>query len=691
MDLLQSDLDLTSDAAEDVFQRPAPPAEEVPPQPNAEADAEDSDPPQVRADQIETNEYLRTPLTIPPGVLAPLVTTIPFNNELLDYGSRSQIIAGVSFGDDRSTNLRYSGLAHFNQNVASETGPDNRTTLTQRQSVLFARDTLQERRLAISFGEPVRILGQDIQLSLTGSCLDPSVDEICTYTPGLATDNASIDAATQLPTRFEQTSNFGDVVAPETLAAMQAPGFQQGTEAQRIGIDLQFPQVAILPGNSRSNMTEVIRDEQFTTTPAVGYATVSQIVQANATEAALARNIRGPAVVFDSDQPITNIVLAALALTLPEIRASVPSTDAPANQNVNLNLFNAANNTRLPTDSFTLYQAGVGYADTPVEPLESSHDRPRANFNAVWLGLSPVTERSYEEGFAFTPLGERVQTLAAGGEGGGGDIPDLTSLVGGTTFNVDTVDNVYVQNYINLYEQDALNLVTFEQRDQIRYYPHLSFSGNITGAYDTFRYYLGTIAGEQIQAYGGLDYQGRTDGNWYYRAGAIGFINPNYDRYSNLSGGIAKRFDFNENHNLTLGGSFNWALDQDTSLGDIEQTGEGSDVTLQARMNLGQVSVGATQVLGGILPHSQATRTVFDTSVRLGEDVTLSGFWAPFDDAVSAPVFGLLADIRFRLGEVEPGLIVSWQNTRYEYGQDPFGNDLTTTGDLFEVLLRMNW
>ena len=633
----------------------------------------------------------KDPVVIPPGVLDPLATTIPFNSDVLEYDNQATLASGVNFGDDRSTNLRYAGSVDLSPRVESHTTADNIAVLEQRQGVVFFQDTLQERRLSISLGDPITFLGQDIQLSLTGSCLDPAVGEICTFTPGLATDNDSIDPVTQLPTRFEQYSNFGDVVDPATLEAIQAPGFQRGTEEQQIGLDLRFPQIAVLPGNSQATDTEILRDEQFVTTPAVGYATVSQVVQANANEAVIARTIRGPAVVFDADQPVTNILLAALALALPEVRGTLTPTEAPANPNVNLSLFNAANNIRLPLDSLTLYHAGSGYAATPSESLESSRDRPPARFNGVWLGLSPVTERSYEERFEVVPIGDRVQTLAAGGEGGGGDTAEVIALVDGEQFGVNTIDNIYTQNYVNLYEQDAFRLYTFEQTDRIHYYPHLSFSGNITRAYDTLRYYVGTIAGETIQAYGGVDYQAHTDDGWYYQVGGIGFLNPNYDRYSNLSGGLAKQFAFNDNQNLTLGASFNWALDQDTSLGDIEQTGEGSDITLQARLNLGQVSLGATQVLGDILPNSQATRTVLDTAVRLGENVTLAGFWAPFDNATSAPVVGLTADIDFDIGDVNPGLIVSWENSRYNYGEGPDGSELTTTGDVFEVLLRMRW
>ena len=632
-----------------------------------------------------------TTVPVPPGVLSPVVTTIPFDQVALDYGTRAQIITGISFGSDRSTNLHYSGFINFNQTVESSSGPGNRTTLTQRQQVLSIRDLPQERRLTISIWEPLTLLSQDIQFSLTGSCLDPEVGDICTYTPGLVTDETSIEPSTQLPTRFEQTSNFGDVVLPETLAAIQAPGFQRGTDIQEIGVDLRLPNIGILPNLDAANGIEIQREETFATTSALGYTTVNQTVQANATEAALARTIRGPVVILDPDQSVLNIVLAALALVLPERQVMVAATEEPANPAINLRLFNAANNTRLPSASLTLYQAGTGHATTPSDASEEPQDEARAHFHSIWLGLSPVTERYLEQTTNVSPLGERTVMLAAGGEGGGREAATLTSLVDGQAFDVNLIDNIYTQNYITLYQQDIFNQVNVEQIERIHYYPHLSFSGNNTGTYNSFRYYAGTIMGPSIQTYGGLDYQEYTDGGLFYRTGAIGVINPNYDRYSNLWGEVNQQIALPGANSLTMGTGFNWAIDQDTTIGDIEQRGEGSKIFARARLTSGSVSLGATQTLGNLLPNSQPTRTVLDTSIRIGDSIALTGFWAPFSVTTSEPVLGALADITFRLGRITPNLQFSWTNQQFNYGKDHSGSQLTTTSNTFGLSFRMRW
>ena len=159
-------------------------------------------------------------------------------------------------------------------------------------------------------------------------------------------------------------------------------------------------------------------------------------------------------------------------------------------------------------------------------------------------------------GLAWCPFAIECRPWPPGEKGGGGQSAEVIALVNGEQFDISNIDNLYTQNYVNLYEQDALSTYTFEQTDRIHYYPHLSFGGNITRAYDRFQYYAGTIAGDSLQVYGGLDYQGHTDDGWYYQAGGIGFLNPNYDRYSNLSGSVAKQFRLSNANSMVLGASF---------------------------------------------------------------------------------------------------------------------------------------
>ncbi|MGG6238123.1 hypothetical protein ACQ4N7_05740 [Nodosilinea sp. AN01ver1] len=647
-----------------------------------------SDAPVAPVTELEHRPQGALPTAIEPGALSPVVTSIPIDGELIEAGQTGQAAVGVRLGGDRSTNLGFAGRAVFDRTLESSTTAGNITVLRQSQRLLRGQTVLRQRQLSITRQDPVTVLGQQIQTTLLADCLDGS-GAVCTFTPGLVTDRDRIDPDTLQPTQIDQTSNVGDVVSPASLAAIQAPGFQGGAEGQALGLDLYFPNTTTLAGNGRAAGGTAQRYEQFDTVPAIAYSELLQTVVANANQAALARTIRGPAVVLDADQPVVNLALAAIALLLPEVQPFVPNSAAPSNPNLNQGLFFAANNTRIPANSLTLYQAGVGSSAT-LSAAETEQNAPWANFNAVWLGLSPVTERSYQASRRFANAGPPRTLLAAGGEGGGLNAPPVLSVVNGETFASSSLSNAYTQNYFTLFAQEGDRLDRFVQTDRISYHPHLSLTGNVTGESSIFRYYAGTLAGPTLQAYGGANVQGQTAAGFAYQAGLIGYINPSYDRYSNLSAGVSQRLPLGDRQNLTLGTGFNWALDQNTTLQDIEQQGQGSDVTLQARLELGDFTLGATQVVGDLLPNSQASRTVLDAVLTLSPDLTLAGFWAPFDNAASAPQYGLAANIALP-GSLSPRLIVSWQNTLYRYGADLVGNALSTRSNTVEVLLKLDW
>ena len=53
-------------------------------------------------------------------------------------------------------------------------------------------------------------------------------------------------------------------------------------------------------------------------------------------------------------------------------------------------------------------------------------------------------------------------------------------------------------------------------------------------------------------------------------AGAIGYLNPERDYYSQVLGNLAKKITVNKNANLTLSTAFNYALDRETMIGSTQ-------------------------------------------------------------------------------------------------------------------------
>ena len=62
--------------------------------------------------------------------------------------------------------------------------------------------------------------------------------------------------------------------------------------------------------------------------------------------------------------------------------------------------------------------------------------------------------------------------------------------------------------------------------EDIKYYLHISLTGNITDSLDTWKYYGGLITGKTIKAYIGGDYTRTTSGGLTFSTGAI--FNKNF-------------------------------------------------------------------------------------------------------------------------------------------------------------------
>ena len=306
------------------------------------------------------------------------------------------------------------------------------------------------------------------------------------------------------------------------------------------------------------------------------------------------------------------------------------------------------------------------------------------------MGLSPIIDRSIEEGRIFyTPTGPQVAIASGGAEGGADSNVDLESVVNEDFFSTNNLQNFYAQIYLRVLQQDANFVRESIYREETSYSPHLSFTGNWTGGQDLFRYYTGVIASEKIKLYLGADYTINTVNGWSFRVGGIGYINPDRDYYSQIFGNVAKRFRISKNANLSLSTFFNYAIDRDTKIGDIVNNSPASELAASARLNWGITSVGVTYYFGDILPNSFEDRLLLEFSIRPLKNITFSGYVAPIDETSNRSLYG--ASVTWRLNNKynSPTLSLSWQNQEYDYGKDPFGNNLVITDNTFTVLFRV--
>ncbi|MDZ8223579.1 hypothetical protein [Nostoc sp. ChiVER01] len=641
---------------------------------------------------LPTDPNYKIPPRIAPNErINPFTTTLPLNGIPISHLTKWELFGGSGFGDDRNVTFDVNGIFKLNSRIQENLTRNNIYTVDQKGTYLQLQTVRQSRKVTVLKKEPQTLFGTQIQMSLTASCLFPgtSSDKQCTYTPGLVTDKNSIDPNFFVPTRIVQTANVGDVVTPESLAVMSLPGFQMGANGQKFGVDFYFPNAGTLPGNTQGNTPFYTRKENIDNTPATFYSTVRQVVRANDKKAVIGRTIRGYGFILNDDNTLLNSALQLGNFILPDANPQLQGGANPVNPNINKNLFLAANNTRLPVNSFTFYHAGIGQAKSPAANITSLNQVPSGNFNSIWFGISPVILRRIDSVVRYEPTGPRRMLAEAGAEGGVNSNVAVASIVNGEVYSPATLQNFYTQIYLEDFVQDVNFANGSRLTEKTVYYPHISFSGNITGSSDVFRYYAGVITGDTIKAYLGGDFSHRTSSGWTYSAGGIGYVNPDRDYYSQLVGSITKKIPLSKTNNLVFSTGLNYAIDQDTRIGRTISISPASSLTLGARANIGPVSFGLVNYFGDILPNSIENTLLADFEIRFSENFRLSAYYTPINESISRSRYGARAQWKMGKQYNSPTLSLSWSNNDYDYGRDLVGNNFNVTENVFTVLFKL--
>jgi hypothetical protein len=638
---------------------------------------------------VQDSNYIKPPTVAVNQKVNPFTTTFPLNGMTINHLKESELSVETNFGDEINTTLDYNGLLKIDNQIRESLTKDNIFTLEQNGSYIQLQTIRTRNEITLTTKEPQTLLGTEIQLSLTASCLfgTGNSNQQCTYTPGLFTDKDFIDPDTLLPRRIIQTSNVGDILTPESIAAIREPGFQSGANGQNVGVDIFFPNSGGFFGNNQSSRSSVRREENNRNSPAGFYSTVRQIVRANDKEAVIGRTVRGFGFIANDKNALLNSAVQLSGLILPDMVPEIQGSSNPVNTNINQNLFLAANNVRLPANSFTFYHGGVGRAETPQSGT-ALNQLPPGIFDSVWIGVSPVTKRSLSNSSRYETISSRQVLASAGGEGGVESNINLTSLVNGQAFSNSNLDNFYGQVYLTMFNQEANFISTSKYTEDINYYPHISISGNTTGYNDVWRYYGGIIGGEKLNAYIGTDYTKNTLDGWNYSVGGIFYTNPDTDYYSQVQGSVSKTFTLGGNNNLVLSSGLNYALNRKMDIGGTIFDSPASSVSLGARANLGSFSFGLVNYFDGILPNSIGNTLLADLTIKFSENFILSAYYTPINENSSRSRYGVQAQFKFGDNDKSPSLNLSWTNNEYDFGSDPGGNKLDVSNNVFKVLFK---
>lgn len=639
---------------------------------------------------IEDNKFKKSPRQIPKKSANPFATTIPLNDVFISHLTEWEIVGGYNFGDSINNNYQFDAIVNLGSKIEQSLTKDNLFTIDQRGSYLQTRNVTNKREIITSRKLPRTLFGFQLQMSLTGACFFPGTNfgQQCSYTPAIETDEASTQPDTLLPTDLTFSGEVGELVTPESIEAIRQPGFQRGANGQDIGVDFLYPNVSSRAGNSQTNQISVEREEIIERSPALAFSRVRQIVQSNDKETVIARTVRGTAGILNDKNALLNLGVQVGAELLPDIKPKLEGSNNPANRRINRNLFLAANNVRVPANSFTIYHGGIGRAAALKTKPSNPINLPAVSFNSVWIGLSPVIKRSISKDLRYETIGSPRITSSAGNEGGADDKVSFLSVVDGQVFSSEELENFYSQIYLTNFETDANLVARRIFTEKTNYYPHLSWTGDISKSNQTFRYYTGIIASPKIKAYAGLDYNRISRDGWRYGISGIGYINPDRDYYSHIQGNVSKRIGTNRNSNLTLSTGFKWEIDRADRIGELTATSKASLVRVGAQANLGILSLGVENYFGSILPDSTAHTLKLNVGIKFSDRFRVSGFFTPINKNSSRTNYGATASLRLGNGRNSPSLITTWRNNEYDFGQDSSGKDLVTKDNVFTILFR---
>jgi hypothetical protein len=587
--------------------------------------------------------FIISPRELDPTTVDPFSTQFILNGDKISHYTPTIVKTGYESGNFRTSDLNFGVYKVIKaENIQSVTQDVVLRVDSQIESV-GVRSIDRQRDLSVAVSQPQTLLGVRQQISLDGDCLDGS-GRTCTFLPGLKIDESNLNRQLQ-PTGVTVTSQFGDVISPASVAATREPGFQGGANGENYGIDLTVPAIGLVTTPWSVNPVSTgSRREDINSGVAVNYTRMNQNLATNGVESVLGRTIRSATFIKDDRNQSINLGVVALGQVLPEARPSIAPGTAGTRIVVNPNLYRAANAIRIPEHSQTIYQAGTGYA---ISRGADPKIPPAAQHQAIWIGLSPVVERQFVRDYNYVT--RRAPQIVQSGGGEGGSVPVAVNL-NNFGFNSGSLQNVYSQGYVTVYNRDVDRVDVETLRQRTDYYPHVSFTGTSLTENSLWRYYTGAIASigsgsqapQNIKAYLGADYSVVNPRGFSYSFGGIGYLNPDPEYATQLFVNTTQAISLgaNSRNNLTFGVNANYIADGSIAIQSLPVRSAQSFVNAGINVNIGDVSIGGTQFFGNILPESNDSKTLFNVSWKVTDRLNVGAFYTVADRNISTNPYG---------------------------------------------------
>ena len=640
-----------------------------------------------------------------PLSIAPLTTRFVLNGETFDYTSNGALTLGVSGGTESSTNPILTGTIGFSKKLTE--GITN-GIFERHQSGWYLQHKRidRKREVTVTQQQAVDMVGFKLQFSATGDCRFPNTtpDQLCTYTPGLATVPGKYDPTYLLPTKISETSEAGDVISQETHDELKRDEWQRGVDGEpQVGIDFDIPNSGTLASENRAYLNGVDRREHISQRSVLSLSKVDQKLYSNDTQASIARTTRGLVLLKNDEWTTEAILMQAVGWFLPQMDAKLNAGSGDPDLNIGNNLFYAANNQWAPRDSFTVFQTGRGYVDHAKQPPRSAAETPVSYFNGFWMGYSPVRSTEVETSTWLRTTGSREATQGPYfTQGGLNDanidfpnsaitiIDDISQQI--TEIELSNINNLFVQSGLELTTQNALAYASTRETSTYSLVPHVAFAGNRTDGISVLRYYTGALIDDGINGYVGADYSLAAPNGIMFTARAEAYSEPDRDYYSFAEARVIKSTALKNGHKISYGIGARKAFDRPGAAIDrYDALSNDSVVDLLGgyQANNG-MSFDARQRFsnenGGT-----STSTTLGASYKVSNRFALTAQITPHssEDAY----IRARAGFSWRVGNADNAgtLQVQVADVKYDYGVDSVGQSLKTSERTFLAAYQVSF
>ena len=144
------------------------------------------------------------------------------------------------------------------------------------------------------------------------------------------------------------------------------------------------------------------------------------------------------------------------------------------------------------------------------------------------------------------------------------------------------------------------------------------------------------------------------------------------------------------NANLRLSTFFTYSIDRDNEISEITIDEPASKLAINAHLDLRVFRASVIYVLEKIIDDSLEDRLRLDFAIRPLKTVAFSCYFVPIDRTSNSSPYGASVAWKLNNKDNSPFLSVNWENKRYDYGDDAFGNELIITDNMFTVLFSIS-